>query len=423
MEFYKETEFHETEIGRIPRDWMIDELGKVSDITSGFGFPIKYQGKQSGKYPFIKVGDMNLAAKYLTAAQNYIDDDDLKPLRAKVFPPETIVFPKIGMSICLNKYRMLKVWATFDNNVAGVIPKEIDAEYLFYYFLWKINLEEHAGRTTAPSIRKTTLEAIKLFFPSRKEQIKIAKILLTVDSLIQQTDYIIQKTQELKKGLMQELLTKGIGHKEFKYSEELGCEIPKEWEVVRIKDITIDHKQGFYTEERYVEDGIKLVRITDLLCPRISYESMPKISLGHKEQEAFKIKKGDFLVARSGAIGRFGIVTEDIPCVFASYIIRFQYDDKRIINDFMGILFQSPIINLQLFQRTQGATNKNINAENIKKIIIPLPSVPEQKTISSILYRIDYQIDKERKIKEELEKLKKALMRLLLTGQVRIKVN
>ena len=61
-----------------------------------------------------------------------------------------------------------------------------------------------------------------------KEQQKIASILSNVDNLIQKTDQIIEQTQRLKKGLMQRLLTKGIGHTKFKKTE-LG-EIPEEWQ-------------------------------------------------------------------------------------------------------------------------------------------------------------------------------------------------
>ena len=66
-------------------------------------------------------------------------------------------------------------------------------------------------------------------YPPLKEQQKIASILSNVDELIQKTEQIIEQTQRLKKGLMQRLLTKGIGHTKFKKTE-LG-EIPEEWKL------------------------------------------------------------------------------------------------------------------------------------------------------------------------------------------------
>ena len=90
----------------------------------------------------------------------------------------------------------------------------------------------------------------------------------------------------------------------------------------------------------------------------------------------FKVNIGDFLIARSGAIGRYGIVKDSIPCVFASYIIRFRFDDSIVDNFYFGYLFESVFISKELMKITQGATNKNINAHNIKKLQIPLPPSP-----------------------------------------------
>ena len=64
------------------------------------------------------------------------------------------------------------------------------------------------------------------------EQQKIASILTSVDEVIEKTEAQISKLQDLKKGMMQELLTKGIGHTEFKDSP-VG-RIPKGWEVVKL---------------------------------------------------------------------------------------------------------------------------------------------------------------------------------------------
>ena len=73
---------------------------------------------------------------------------------------------------------------------------------------------------------------IPIPLPPLKEQQKIASILSNVDELIQKTEQIIEQTQRLKKGLMQRLLTKGIGHTKFKKTE-LG-EIPEEWNIITI---------------------------------------------------------------------------------------------------------------------------------------------------------------------------------------------
>ena len=69
--------------------------------------------------------------------------------------------------------------------------------------------------------------------PPLPEQKKIASILTSVDEVIETTQKQIDKLQDLKKATMNELLTKGIGHTEFKDSE-LG-RIPKSWEGIKLR--------------------------------------------------------------------------------------------------------------------------------------------------------------------------------------------
>ncbi len=207
--FYKETEFQDTEIGKIPKDWEVVKLKDISKVVSGFAFPLKYQGKRRGEYPFIKVNDLNFYSKYVYGAENYIDMEDLKQLRAKIYPRDTIIFPKIGMAVFHNKYRILKVEGTFDNNIAGIIAdkRKVSIEYLYYFFSCNIDLGKLASSTTMPSIKKSTLENIKVPLPPLEEQKRVAEVLMTVDKKME----LLRKKKELlekvKKWFMQKLLT------------------------------------------------------------------------------------------------------------------------------------------------------------------------------------------------------------------------
>jgi type I restriction enzyme S subunit len=156
--------------------------------------------------------------------------------------------------------------------------------------------------------------------------------------------------------------------------------IPDEWNIVKIRRITSEHKQGYYTEQDYINDGIKLVRITDITDGAdVDFSKMPFVSITDKEFSDFMVKSGDFLFARSGTIGRFGLVQEPEDSVFASYIIRFRF--KEIDSDFMKIYLLSSIFKEQLISSLHGGANKNIHAENIKDIWITRPSNLQQRAI------------------------------------------
>jgi type I restriction enzyme S subunit len=196
---------------------------------------------------------------------------------------------------------------------------------------------------------------------------------------------------------------------------EIG-EMPIDWKVVSVNEVTVTHKQGYYTKDEYSPNGIKLVRITDLKNPKVDFSGMPSLKISDKDYEDFKIQEGDFLFARSGAIGRYGIVESvDFPAVFASYIIKFQFDTEVLINRFFGYFYESGLCVSQLKKISQGNANVNINAENIKSLKLPLPKLSEQQKIVEILSAIDEKIDVIDAQISQTAELKKGLMQKLLT--------
>ncbi len=128
-----------------------------------------------------------------------------------------------------------------------------------------------------------------------KEQEKIASILSTVDEQIDIVDGLIEKNKELKNGLMQQLLTKGIGHTRFKESE-VG-EIPEEWEVKRFKDITDIFRCGVASTPTYVEQGIPFLSAQNVNNEKLSLHKYNYISEEYHQQltKNDKPQKGDIL--------------------------------------------------------------------------------------------------------------------------------
>lgn len=200
---------------------------------------------------------------------------------------------------------------------------------------------------------------------------------------------------------------------------DLGV-IPKDWEVVNVGKVTVDHKQGYYTKDLYVDNGVRLVRITDLQNPRIDFDSMPKLRVSELNYKQYQIRIGDFLFARSGAIGRYGIVCKEVKAIFGSYIIRFNFDEHRVRNDYFGYVFQNEDTQKQLLAITQGSSNININAGNIKSLKIPLPSVAEQTAIANALSDVDALIQELEKLIAKKQAIKTATMQQLLTGRTRL---
>jgi type I restriction enzyme, S subunit len=189
------------------------------------------------------------------------------------------------------------------------------------------------------------------------------------------------------------------------------------WNRYKVGELTKFHKQGFYTKEKYDSKGnVYLLRGTDMQNPRITISDTPKIHVSEKEYEDFKVIDGDVLIVRSGAIGRYGIVGKDTPkSIFGSYLINFRFDSNKIRNDYFGYFYESHSSIKQLHQISQGASNININAENIKELEMLLPPLNEQKKIANILSTWDRAIELNKLVLKMYELQKKKIMYLLFS--------
>ncbi|WP_434025861.1 restriction endonuclease subunit S [[Pseudomonas] boreopolis] len=201
----------ETEIGPVPESWQVTSLEAVAIVRGGTSFPPALQGKHQGAFPFCKVSDMNLPGNELEmrSAANWIDRADLEQLRAKPFPRETIIFPKVGGALHTNKKRLLIRDALVDNNIMGVTIIEnvpCRPKYLFAWFQ-TINLSSIANAGPLPSINSSQLYELKLPLPDLAEQDDIIAILDAIDRKIELHRKKRAVLEELFKALLHKLMT------------------------------------------------------------------------------------------------------------------------------------------------------------------------------------------------------------------------
>ena len=205
------------------------------------------------------------------------------------------------------------------------------------------------------------------------------------------------------------------GYKSVKWLFGKEIEIPEEWEIKNLKKLVEFHKQGLYTTIPYSEHGIKIARVNDLENGNLSYEKMMCLDVDDKTFKSFQISIGNFLIARTGTIGNYAIVKDDIPCMHISDIIRFVFNKHFLVNDFFGLFFESSLSLIQLLMIQQSSSHVHINAETIKSLKILLPTIEEQNKIVSILSSVDDLISSYDETIQTTKKLKQGLMQQLLT--------
>jgi restriction endonuclease S subunit len=161
---------------KLPEGWKWVRLGDIADVVNGYGFREDLQGHTHLEFPFIKVSDMNAATIEIVVAKNTVDRTILTSLGAKTYPKGTIIFPKVGGALLTNKKRVLGVEASFDNNIMGVIPKNINPQWL-YLWIQALDLASLANTQALPSIRQSVVANLQLPYPPLNEQQRISYIL------------------------------------------------------------------------------------------------------------------------------------------------------------------------------------------------------------------------------------------------------
>lgn len=300
---------------------------------------------------------------------------------------------------------------------------KINYLFLFYYLNYAKNLFKSLSMgSTFKAITKKEVENFQIPFPPLKEQKKIAGVLATVDQAIGEANEAITKTERLKKGLMQELLTKGIGHKEFKETE-IGL-LPLNW-VTKRNFIKIKSGYGFKLEE-YSKKGIPLIRIDNIQYGKIDYKNLCYLPESYlKKYKDFVLKKGDIILALNRPITnnelKIGKV-EIEPSILYQRIGILEINEEDCDINFYYHYLRSHLFLKKLKSILVGSDQPYIKLEAFSKVSFPKPPLKEQGYIADILSTFDSRMELLKEKKEKLGRVKKGLMNDLLTGRKRVKV-
>lgn len=262
------------------------------------------------------------------------------------------------------------------------------------------------------------LKLVQIYTPKIDEQNKIAEILTSVDKVIELTEIEIEKLKNLKKGMMQDLLTKGIGHTKFKDSP-IG-KIPESWEIKTVQEIAtvVD---SLHKTPAFSETGYNMIRVTDIIEGDLKFNNSLKVS-----EEVYldfsrnhKPVKGDIVMTRVGSFGRSSYVNTDIAfCIGQNTVIIHPQNNSKYLYYFLN----SEIAWNQIINKTNGSSQGSLSLKAIKELKVSTPGKDELSKIVGSLDSVSNQIELKLEKFNKLKDIKKGLMQDLLTGKVRVKV-
>lgn len=404
----------QTEAGVIPEEWDLVKAGDIGRFRGGNGFPLRYQGKSSGAFPFFKVSDMNNEGNetFMRFANHYVSEEVRKELGATAFPAGSIVFAKVGAAIFLERKKILDQPSCLDNNVAAFVVDQKIADVRFvHYQLIHTKLGDLVSTTALPSLSGKILRELPLVLTSLEEQRAIASALSDADALLAGLDRLIAKKSDLKQAAMQQLLTgrtrlPGLNEK---------------WKVKRLEEVATFYKgKGLpksaltqFGTEPCIHYGELFTRYPETIGEIISYTDTQGVPFRSVANDVLMptsdvtprglakascvridgvILGGDILVIRSDTMVIFGS--------FLSYLIRYHEE--------------------QVLQLVTGSTVFHLYGSDMKKFTFSMPPVSEQVAIATVLSDMDAEIAMLVSRRHKIHQLKQGMMQALLTGRIRL---
>jgi type I restriction enzyme S subunit len=235
MKFRWETEFKETEIGEIPKDWEVKKATEYIDFIRGIE-PGSKLYKNSGKYRFIRVGNLSGERESEVFIDIEVDNE-------KIANKNDILISFDG-TVGIVRRGLEGVFSSGIRKIKIKREKMQELNYEFLYWFFKSTLKHQifgfSDEKTTIAHASDSIPYLKILLPPLSEQSRIATVLSWFDDLIEvkkRQNEILEKTaMAIFKSWFIDFEPFRDG--EFVYSEELGKEIPKGWEVKRIIDLS-----------------------------------------------------------------------------------------------------------------------------------------------------------------------------------------
>ena len=340
-----------------------------------------------------------------------------------------------------------------------------DTDYLFASFLVGVEPNTQAGvdpcflhyLLRSDSIRKAISDSIKgttglrnislshlvaheIPCPPPAQQRKIARILTTVDNLIEKTEALIAKYQAIKQGMMHDLFTRGVdehGHLRPPYEEapelykpsELGW-IPKEWEVRKLEHLYANPIRDFGSFSStnlitFLEHGVPFIKSEMIEESNVNWENVTYISAQvHRLLDKSHVHKGNILFSKIGSALGKGLVYDGSRgvCNSNAAVAKIDIDTRVAGRHFVTYFLNHEIAKVQLRNMIVSLLPR-INLGDLSSLLIPTPTLEEQQSVEARFLSADIAIQSEKATLAHLFGVKTGLMQDLLTGKVRVKAN
>lgn len=413
-------------IPEVPEHWEIVRLKNVTKIVSGATPKSSIAANWDGDINWITPAEFG-DEMYIGESVRRITKKGLESCATSLVPIGSII---ISNRAPIGSLGISEVELCTNQGCKSIIPIQINNYFLYFVMsLQKENLNVLGNGTTFRELATQSLRNYKIPLPPKEEQYEIASYLFDENQkiihFIQAKQRFIELLKEQRQSIITYAVTKGIDEN-VKMKETALGEIPEHWEVRRLK-FCLNEKLKYGANaagDYYNPTWYRYIRITDFTADGTLNENN-KLSLSPENGKDYELKDGDILLARSGAtVGKsfqFKSVDREEKFCYAGYLIKASPNEELILSDFL--------YNFTLtsnYENWKGsilikATIENISADKYSNLLIPIPTIKEQKRIlehiKSETRILDIAINKAEREIELMKEFREAMIAEAVTGK------
>ena len=390
----------------VPEGWSGTALGLVAKLVMGQSPPSSLCNDEGRGLPFYQ-GNAEFGHRHPVASKWIVEEHKVAE-RGDVL---------ISVRAPVGELNVAGERCVIGRGLAAIRGTKVDPDFTYFLMTERHSHLEALGQgSTFDAINSADLRDLRINLPPLPEQKKIAAILSSVDEAIQATQGVIDQTRRVKKGLLQDLLTRGIGHARVK--ESLIGEIPEGWEVRRLGDIASVERGRFSHRPRnaphlyggehpFVQTG-DIGAAEDLLLDHSQTLNEEGMTYSRK----FPV--GTILITIAANIGDVALTTYEVACPDSLVGIIPHEVDAR------WLLYVLAARKQHLDRYAPESAQKNINLQTLRPLRIAVPPKNEQQEIRDVIAGVSATIRRAEAGLECLSQTKAGLLQDLLTGKVRV---
>ncbi len=421
LKFKWETEFKETEIGEIPKDWEVRKIKEIGEVAGGTTPSTKKKEYWDGEIPWLTPKDLReYEYIYISKGERNITKKAVKECSLKIFPEGTVL---LTTRAPIGYVAIAKNQITTNQGFRNIVPHKIKSEYLYYY-LKNITdyLKSLAGGSTFGELTGSTLREVLIPYPSPPEQSRIATVLSWFDDLIENKKRQNEILEKVAMAIFKSWFVdfEPFKDEEFVYNEELGKEIPKEWKVKKLGKLIKIESGGYAPQgEKYFTNGkYPFVRVKHLSnqpcingCDFINDDAV-------RDYKLKLFKEGSIIFQKSGeslSFARVNILPFD--CYIVNHLAIVDSAESKNLGFIYCVLKN---LLFEIIEERTGTALPYMKISDIQKKIILKPPDSILQRFHSLVEPLFQKIILNQKQIMVLRKIRDVLLPQLVFGKLRV---